>query len=314
MTAIESRLAGSGTRPARATLRRHRDPASGGSAPYLFIAPFYVLYVLFMIVPVCAAIYLSLTEWVGLGSPTFIGIRNYVDLFRDSSFGTALSNSAVYVLVSVVIVVPCALFIAQALNAKGLKARDLFRVTFFVPMVLSPIVIALVYGLLLDTNYGIVNNVLRALFGIGSIDWLGDPTLAKVAISFVMLWRWVGYLSIFFLAALQAVPAELYEAASLDGAGAFRKFTTVTLPAIKPVSAFVVVTSFISAAQLFDEPYLLTRGGPGESTLSVAMFIYRAAFERQQFGYAAAAGVVLFAIVFIVSQFLNRALAIGRNQ
>jgi ABC-type sugar transport system permease subunit len=146
------------------------------------------------------------------------------------------------------------------------------------------------------------------------VDWLGDPGLAKVVISFVLLWRWVGYLSIFFLAALQAVPAELYEAAELDGAGPIRSFATVTLPAIRPVSSFVVVTSFISAAQLFDEPYLLTHGGPGEATLSVAMFIYRAAFERQQFGYAAAAGVVLFIIVFAVSQILNRALAIGRTQ
>jgi multiple sugar transport system permease protein len=265
-----------------------------------------------MIVPVLAAIYLSLTEWVGLGTPEWVGLSNYANLVRDTSFGTALANSLVYVLVAVFVVVPCALLIAQALNARGLRARDLFRVTFFVPMVLSPIVIALVYSLLLDTDYGLLNAVLQALFGIGGIDWLGDPTLAKVAISFVLLWRWVGYLTIFFLASLQAVPKELYEAAAIDGAGVLRRFTAVTLPAIRPVTSFVVVTSFISAAQLFDEPYLLTRGGPGEATLTVAMFIYRAAFERQQFGYAAAAGVVLFAVVFGVSQLLNRALAIGR--
>jgi multiple sugar transport system permease protein/lactose/L-arabinose transport system permease protein len=265
-----------------------------------------------MIVPVLAAIYLSLTEWVGLGTPEWVGLRNYVNLLRDTSFGTALVNSLIYVLVAVFVVVPCSLLIAQALNARGLRARDLFRVTFFVPMVLSPIVIALVYSLLLDTDYGLLNSVLRALFGAGEIDWLGDPTLAKVAISFVLLWRWVGYLTIFFLASLQAVPKELYEAAAIDGAGMFRRFTAVTLPGIRPVTAFVVVTSFISAAQLFDEPYLLTRGGPGEATLTVAMFVYRAAFERQQFGYAAAAGVVLFVVVFGVSQILTRVLAIGR--
>jgi multiple sugar transport system permease protein len=281
-------------------------------APYAFIAPFYVLYGFFLIVPVLAAIYLSLTEWVGLGTPDFVGLRNYADLAGDTSFHVALGNSLLYVLVSVFIAVPAALLIAQALNTKGLKARDLFRVAFFVPMVLSPIVIALVYSLLLDQNFGLLNATLKALFGAPSLDWLGDPTLAKISISFVLLWRWVGYLTIFFLAGLQAVPTELYEAAELDGAGKFRQFTTVTLPALKPVTAFVVVTSFISAAQLFDEPYLLTRGGPGEATLSVAMFIYRAAFERQQFGYAAAAGVVLFALVFITSQILNRALSIGR--
>ena len=282
-------------------------------APYAFIAPFYVLYLLFMIVPILVACYLSLTEWVGLGTPEFVGLRNFADLARDTSFHTALANSTLYILVSVLVVVPCALLLAQALHTRGLRARDLFRVTFFVPMVLSPIVIALVYSLLLDTQYGLVNSVLKALFGGGGVDWIGDPDWAKATVSLVLLWRWVGYLTIFFLAALQAVPRDLHEAAELDGAGAVRSFFTVTLPAIQPVTAFVVVTSFIGAAQLFDEPYLITNGGPGEATLSVAMFVYRAAFQRQQFGYAAAAGLVLFVVVFAVSQLLNRLLAIGRD-
>ncbi|MBL1068461.1 carbohydrate ABC transporter permease [Streptomyces sp. 7-21] len=282
-------------------------------APYAFIAPFYVLYALFMVVPILIACYLSTTEWVGLGTPRFVGLENFADLARDTSFRKALGNSLFFVLVSLLLIVPCALLIAQALNARGLRARDLFRVAFFLPMVLSPIVIALVYSLLLDPGYGAVNSLLRALFGAGNVDWTGDPTMANVSLSFVLLWRWVGYLTIFFLAALQAVPRELYESAELDGAGPIRKFTTVTLPAIHPVTAFVVVTSFIGAAQLFDEPYLLTGGGPGEETLTVAMFVYRAAFERQQFGYAAAAGLVLFVIVFGVSQILNRLLSIGRT-
>lgn len=300
------------TIPSAPTARR-RSSLRGGLAPYGFIAPFYVLYVLFMIVPILAAVYLSLTEWVGLGTPTVVGLQNYVNLASDSSFATALLNSLVYTLIAVLVVVPCALLVAQALNSKGLRFRDMFRVAFFVPMVLSPIVIALIYSLIFDRDYGLLNATLNALFGLPNTDWLGDPTLAKLAIGFVLLWRTVGYLTIFFLAALQNVPAEQYEAAALDGAGRIRTFFTVTLPGIQPISAFVIVTSFISAAQLFDEPYLLTKGGPGESTISIAMFIYRAAFERQQFGYAAAAGVVLFAIVFTVSQGLNRLLGIGRD-
>lgn len=292
---------------------RRRQSLRGGAAPYAFIAPFYILYVFFMIIPIGAAIYLSLTEWVGLGTPEFVGARNYANLATDSSFATALANSLVYTLVAVLVVVPCALLIAQALNAKGLRFRDLFRVAFFVPMVLSPIVIALIYSLIFDRDYGLLNVTLEALFGLPHVDWLGDPTIAKGAIGFVLLWRTVGYLTIFFLAALQNVPSEQYEAAALDGAGRLRTFFAVTVPGIKPISAFVIVTSFIGAAQLFDEPYLLTKGGPGEATISVAMFIYRAAFERQQFGYAAAAGVVLFAIVFAVSQGLNRLLGIGRD-
>lgn len=295
------------------TKNPRRSSLRGGLAPYAFIAPFYVLYVLFMIIPILAALYLSLTEWVGLGTPKFIGLTNYLNLASDSSFATALGNSLVYTLIAVLVVVPCALLVAQALNTKGLRFRDMFRVAYFVPMVLSPIVIALIYSLIFDRDYGLLNSSLNALFGLPHIDWLGDPTLAKGAIGFVLLWRTVGYLTIFFLAALQNVPSEQYEAAALDGAGRIRTFFAVTIPGIKPISAFVIVTSFIGAAQLFDEPYLLTKGGPGESTISIAMFIYRAAFERQQFGYAAAAGVVLFVIVFAVSQGLNRLLGIGRD-
>jgi multiple sugar transport system permease protein len=282
-------------------------------APYLFISPFYVLFVLFMVVPIVASIYLSLTSWVGLGAPEFIGLRNYTNLLTDSSFHKALVNTLLYVAVAVIVIVPVSLLLATALNAKGLRARDAFRVTYFVPMVVSPIIVALIFSLVFDQNYGLANAALRAVFGIGGVDWLGDPSIAKVAISLVMLWRWAGYLTIFFLAGLQNVPKELYEAAALDGAGWWRSFTSVTLPALKPVTAFVTVTSFISAAQIFDEPFLLTRGGPSDQTLSVAMFIYRAAFERQQFGYASAAGVVLFLVVFLASQAFNRLLGIGRS-
>jgi multiple sugar transport system permease protein len=302
------------TPAARVSRTGRRAAGTGvGVTPYLFIGPFYLLYVLFMVIPIGAAIVLSLTEWVGLGTPDFVGLRNYAHLVQDSSFATALGNSLIYTLAAVVVVVPCALMIAQALNVKGLRFRDMFRVAFFVPMVLSPIVIALVYSLIFDTDYGILNVVLDSVFGAPHINWLGDPILARLVIAFVLLWRTVGYLTIFFLAALQNVPSELYEAASLDGAGRVRVFFAVTLPGIKPISSFVIVTSFISAAQLFDEPYLLTKGGPGESTLSVAMFIYRAAFERQQFGYAAAAGVILFVVVFAISQGMNRLLGIGRD-
>ncbi|WP_425825636.1 carbohydrate ABC transporter permease [Streptomyces fractus] len=282
--------------------------------PYLFIAPFYVLYVLFMLVPIAVALWLSLCEWVGLGAPHWVGLRNYQHLLTDASFQRALGNTGVYVLVSLLIIVPGALFVAQAINARGVRARDLWRTAYFVPIVVSPIVVALIFGLIFDRQFGLLNSMLRSLFGTGSVDWLGDPVLSKVAISLVMVWRWSGYLTIFFLAGLQNVPRELYEAASIDGAGPVRTFMTVTLPALRPVTAFVAVTSFIGAAQIFDEPYLLTGGGPAEATLSVAMFIYRAAFERQQFGYAAAAGVVLFVVVFTLSRLFNRLLGIGRPQ
>ena len=288
--------------------RHQRD-----AAPYAFVSPFFVLFGLFMAVPILVGLYLSGTEWAGLGTPKWVGLRNYTDLLTDASFWTSLGNTALYVVFTLLVVVPAALLIAQALNARGLRGRDVFRLAYFMPVVISPIVITLVFGLFFDTEFGIVNGVLKAVFGFGGIDWTGDPTWAKVAVVVLVLWRSTGYLTVFFLAGLQNVPRELHEAAAIDGAGPVRRFTSVTLPALKPVTAFVAVTVLVSTAQIFEEPFLLTRGGPGESTLSVAMFVYRAGFERQQLGYAAAAGVVLFVVVMTLGLLANRLLGVGRD-
>ncbi|MFE1071801.1 carbohydrate ABC transporter permease [Streptomyces sp. NPDC058783] len=282
-------------------------------APYVFLSPFYLLYGLFMLVPILIGLYLSCTEWAGLGTPRWVGLRNYRDLLGDHSFWTAVGNTTLYVVFTMCVVLPAALLIAQALNARGLRGRDLFRLTYFMPVVISPIVITLVFGLIFDNEFGLLNALGQALFGFGGIDWLGSPDWARVAVVILVLWRWTGYLTIFFLAGLQNVPRELYEAAAIDGAGPISRFRNVTLPCLRPVTAFVAVTVLVSTAQIFDEPFLLTQGGPGESTLSVAMFIFRAGFQRQQLGYAAAAGVLLFVAVFVLGRLAMRLLGVGRD-
>jgi ABC-type sugar transport system permease subunit len=304
---------GRGAPPAAATPRpswwlRHQRTL----APYVFISPFYLLYGLFLLVPIGVGLYLSCTEWAGLGAPRWVGLRNYQDLLTDSSFWTSVRNTSLYVVFTMCVVVPAALLIAQALNARGLRGRDMFRLAYFMPVVISPIVVALVFGLVFDNEFGLVNGLLEAAFGFGGIDWLGDPAWARVTVVILVLWRWTGYLTIFFLAGLQNVPKELYEAAAIDGAGPVRRFWEVTLPSLRPVTAFVAVTVLISTAQIFEEPFLLTQGGPGES--SVAMFIFRAGFQRQQLGYAAAAGVLLFLVVFALGLLAMRALKVGRDQ
>ncbi|MFF5157863.1 carbohydrate ABC transporter permease [Streptomyces sp. NPDC000348] len=282
-------------------------------APYLFISPFYVLYGLFLLVPILIGLYLSCTEWAGLGAPRWVGLRNYRDLMGDHSFWTAVTNTVLYVVFTLCVVLPAALLVAQALNARGLRGRDLFRLTYFMPVVISPIVITLVFGLFFDNEFGLLNAAGQALFGFGGIDWLGSPGWARVSVVVLVLWRWTGYLTIFFLAGLQNVPKELHEAAAIDGAGPVSRFRNVTLPSLRPVTAFVAVTVLVSTAQIFDEPFLLTQGGPGESTLSVAMFIFRAGFQRQQLGYAAAAGVLLFVAVFVLGRLAMRLLGVGRD-
>ena len=193
------------------------------------------------------------------------------------------------------------------------KLRDFFRTLYFVPVVLSPIIVTLVFGLIFEGKFGLLNATINSLFGVPGIDWLTDEWWAKVVVVILVGWRWTGYLTMFFLAGLQAIPEEQYEAAEIDGAGVIRRFFSVTLPNLHPVTAFLFVTMLVATAQIFEEPFLLTNGGPGEATLSVSMFIYRAAFQRQQLGYAAAAGVVMFVLVFGLGRIFNRVLGIGRS-
>lgn len=311
-TAIRKESAPAQGRP-QGYQRRGRPPLRQRLAPYVFISPFYILFLVFLFVPILVGVYLSFTDWAGLGSPEVVGLANYRRLLGDDQFYLSLTNTLFFVLVAMLVVVPLALLIAQSLNTRGLRARDAFRVLYFTPIVLSPIVIVLVFQLFFDKNFGLLNALLQAVFGMGGIDWLGDPWWARVSVSILIVWRWTGYLVIFFLAGLQGVPRELHEAAEIDGAGPAKRFLYVTLPALKPVTAFVAVTSLVGTAQIFDEPWLLTGGGPNFATLTVGIFIYRAAFQRQEIGYAAAAGVVLFLIVFVIGQVANRLLGVGRN-
>jgi ABC-type sugar transport system permease subunit len=306
---------GRGTGQGRVRAPQHHGGASWRQrlAPYVFISPFYILFAVFLLVPILVGLYLSFTEWAGLGSPEIVGLANYTRLFGDAQFYLSLLNTLFFVLVSMAIVVPLALLIAQALNARGLHGRDMFRVVYFTPIVLSPIIIVLIFQLFFDQNFGLLNAALRAVFGLGGIDWLGAPWWARISVAILVVWRWTGYLVIFFLAGLQGVPRELHEAAEIDGAGAVKRFLNVTLPSLRPVTAFVLVTSLVGSAQIFEEPYLLTQGGPNFATLTIGIFIYRAAFQRQEIGYAAAAGVVLFAIVFVIGQVANRLLGVGRS-
>jgi multiple sugar transport system permease protein len=281
-------------------------------AAYTFISPFYVLFVLFMAAPIAFGVYLSFTDWAGIGAPEWVGPANYADLLTDPSFYTAAGNTAIFMLGTMVVVLPLSLLIALALNARGLALRDFFRTVFFLPVVVSPIVVALVFGLFFDQEYGLVNGVGQALFGFPGISWLTSPGWAKVVVIVLVLWRWTGYLTMFFLAGLQNVSRDLLEAAQIDGAGPLRSFWNVTLPQLRPVTAFIGVTVLVSTAQIFEEPFLLTRGGPGEATVSVAQFIYRAAFMRQELGYAAAAGVVMFAVVFVLGRIAIRVFRVGQ--
>jgi multiple sugar transport system permease protein len=269
-----------------------------------FAAPFTVLFVAFMALPVLASLVMSVTDLRGtdLRNPLaveFVGLENYTRLWSDELFRKAALNTAVFVFVGVPLTVLAGMAAASALNSGLLRFRAAFRVGFYLPVVTSIVALAVVWRFLLDPEAGLVNNLLR-LVGVSGPDWLGDPSLALPSIIAMAVWRNFGFLMVIFLAGLQAVPAELYESARLDGAGRWAQFRHVTLPLMRPTLLFGSVVTGIGYLQLFEEPFVMTQGGPLSSTLSVSFHIYNQ-FGFGNYGYAAAASYVLFAAIVALS-------------
>ncbi len=268
--------------------------------PYICISPFYIIFMIFFIVPVFYAFYLSFMSWSGIGHPKLVGISNFVDIFRDQTFLLSVKNTIWYIVASILLVLPLALLLALMLNSRFLKFKNFFRSLYFMPILTSTVAVAIVFRLLYDRDYGLFNLPFISL-GKEPIDWLGSIELSKLAVIGLVTWRWTGYHMVFFLAGLQAIPHELYEAALVDGANKFQSFWYVTLPMLRPVITFELVTTLIGASQIFEEPFILTSGGPADSSLSLVGYLYRVGFEWLRFGYASAIGVVLFIFIFTFS-------------
>lgn len=288
-------------RPDRIRARRPRAVRFRRAlVPYLFLAPFFLLFGLFWAGPIVASFGYSFTEWRGITPPEFVGLRNYEALFSDERFYTALGNTlwmaALYVLLANV----AALSLALLLDSHWLPFRHLFRTAFFLPMTISMVVTAVIFQLIYAGDIGLVAKLLSA-FGLEGPAWLRDPATAPFAIVLMRVWRTLGYYAIIYLAGLQAVSAELKEAARLDGASELGVIRHVTLPALKPVMLFCVILTTISALEMFDEPMVLTQGGPGDATLTAVMYVYQQGFQFLQLGYAAAASYVLTLVIVLIS-------------
>ena len=288
-----------------AITRGHEARESGGFvqhklAPYAFISPFYVLFGFFFLAPSLIALVLSLFRWDGINDPRFVLARNYGRLLSDKVFAQAVANTAIYAIASLFIVIPLALVLAVLLNSKSLRFSNVWRAMYVTPVVTSTVAITLVFQILYSRDTGIVNAPLIFL-GLEPIYWLGDRSWVKVAIIILITWRSTGLLTIYFLAGLQSIPEELYEAASIDGASMLQKFFRITIPMLRPIILFVSIIVLLSSIQIFDESQILTRGGPANASMSVVQFLYERGFTRLRFGFASAVGTVLFATVFILS-------------
>ena len=284
------------------SLSKPRRVSQQKIAPYVFIAPFYLLFAIFFLYPSVSALVLSFTRWNGMGQPEFIGMRNYIRMFNDEAFFQASANTAIYAAASLFIVIPLALVIAVMLNAKTLRWKSLWRAMYITPVVTSTVAITLVFQILYNKDSGLLNAMLSGI-GLGPIDWLGDPTWAKIAIIILIIWRSTGLLTVYFLAGLQSIPQSLYEAAAIDGANTWQLFRNITVPMLRPIILFVSIIVMLGALQIFDEPQVLMRGsgGPANSTLSLVQYLYLRGFSRLRLGFASAVGTVLFAATFILS-------------
>jgi multiple sugar transport system permease protein/lactose/L-arabinose transport system permease protein len=270
-------------------------------APYFFISPFFILFTIFFLFPSLFAIGISFYKWKALGVPEFFGTRNFERLLTgDPIFWQAVKNTLFYAAASLFIVAPLALLEALALNSKRLKFRTFWRAIYFAPIVTSTAAIAIVFRMLYNREFGFLNEFIMALGGM-PVDWLGNRNVVKFSVMGVVLWRWTGLLAIYFLAGLQSIPDELYEAAAIDGATQRQRFFHITLPSLRPVMLFVAVIVSIGSIQIFDDPQILTQGGPANASLSVVQYLYTRGISDLLYGYASAVGVFLFVVIFILS-------------
>ena len=276
-------------------------------APWLFVLPFFSFYVLFLAYPALRVCYLSLTNSDIAGQGSFVGAANYLTLFQDQDFWASVIHTGYFVLLTVV---PNTLVgFLLALLVVRLKRLRLFVLgCFFLPYILPVSVVYDTAIWVLDTNFGIVN-----LFLGSNTSWFQDPVLAMPAVAGVTIWWTVGLNMLLFIAGLQNIPQEYYEAAALDGAGAFQRFISITCPLIWPVSSLVLLLQLILQFKIFDQIYLLTLGGPFNSTMVVLLYMYRQGFQQGRGGYAATIALMLVLIIIVVSLIQFRVLRIRRT-
>jgi multiple sugar transport system permease protein len=274
-------------------------------AAWVLAAPALIVIAVFFFLPVCAALVLSLTDFdlyalASLKNLRFIGMDNYLQLLRTPLFWKALANTLIFVVAGVPLSIMASLGAALLINAQLAWCKPLLRTVFFAPVVTSMVAVAVIWRYLYHTRYGVINYVLDLLH-LGPVDWLGDPHFAMPAIVIFAVWKNFGYNMIIFLAGLQSIPRDLYEAAELDGARRLAVLRHITLPALAPTMFMVSILTMTGYFQLFAEPYVMTQGGPLQSTVSVLYFMYEQGFKWWNLGSATAVAFVLFLLMFGVT-------------
>ncbi|MEA1022952.1 sugar ABC transporter permease [Bacillus subtilis] len=284
--------------------------------PYLFLVPALV-FLLFVYIPIFENVFLSLFQWSSFSpEKTFIGLKNYVELFHDPVFYQALTNNVLYAVISIVCQVFGGLILAAVLEDKLVrKWSPFFRTVFFLPVVISMTVIALLFDFIYNPETGLLNQLLQAI-GLDQLTraWLGDDSTAMLSVIFVSQWQSVGYIAMLYIVSIQKIPDELYEAARLDGAGKIQQFFHITVPQTKEMSFVAVVMTLTGAFTVFNEPYILTGGGPGNASEVLSTFLYKSAFTKDMMGYASAIATVVLIITLTLSLMQMKFFKTGKEE
>lgn len=265
---------------------------------YLMVSPYVIYFLVFVAYPLTFSFILIFHRWNIVTPMEFIGLKNFIRLFRDETFFKSIINTLIFLSIHIPLQIAVALFFAQLLNKK-IKLRGLFRSIYFLPVVVSGVVVTVLWQQMYAYETGLINQILLK-FGFKKIPWLVSPKFAMPSIAIMATWKNVGLYIVLFLAGLQNIPRELYEVAEIDGASSFQKFLKITLPMLNPTIVLVVVLSTIGGFSLFIEPYIMTGGGPMDSTLSAMLYIYNQAFYFNHMGYAATLGFFFATIIFLV--------------
>lgn len=273
------------------TLKKYR-------APYLFILPFFILFLVFQLIPILWTVYISFTEWKGIGTPEFCGLKNYRKMVIDNMFWDALGNTVVYWVTGLVLILVLAIVIACLLNSQMLKGRTFFKTATFLPNICAAIAMGLIFRMLFDENVGLVNGAAAAM-GLPKVPWLTSTTYSKIPVILLNVWRNTPWFTMIVLSGLLNISRDYYEAATVDGANDFKQFLYITLPSLKNILFFCSITLTVDSWKLFNESYILP--GPGTSNTSLFQYMYESGFSIFNMGYASAIGCVLIVILMAIS-------------
>lgn len=281
---------------------------------YAYIAPFYILFSIFGLFPMIAGFFLSFFRWDGMSAMHFLGLTNYINLFKDVLFWKALGNTLFIGIIAHIPILLGGLVLAYILNSKLVKGQNIFKTIYFMPMVTSAVAITIIFQNLFGNNYGLINWVL-SLFGEKPINWLGgDGSLIKVAVIVMFAWKWIGWNMVIYLAGMQGISNDIYEAAKIDGASNSRIVFSIVIPLLKPIILFTLIQSSIGMFNLFTEPFVLTNsswtGGVNNGGLTLMMYLLNKAPQGgTAYGYASAVAYVITIMIVIISIFLNKVMA-----